>query len=379
MADKALSEMIAAFATGCMDKQNYMQFKDYIDEGGDLPKGELGELQNIISMIPVILDLESPDSSIKDLVAKKLIGMKEEIKTKIIEGKKKTTTSATKLSKSSTGSPKKNAISFIDRKASTTTSAYQFGDDDAQIPIPPRKTKAPIPEPKTPTMEPKKIETQDKTATPKSIIAPPQLINQASADRPKPTPPEKVSSGIMGVVALLLSIVLFSILAYFTFTSFKSLNGTVDDLTTQVNALKNQLGTANNFISNYTSLIEFFNYKDIIVTGLSSPDATEKGSAQILLSFGQKEGLIQFKEVKPLQPNQGYQVWAQSKGQSYSLGVYQPSGSEYLKINSFPFLPKENIESYFVTTESNEGSPAPSTIIYLSSTAAGKILKSRVN
>src|SRR3989339_1848838 len=90
MADKALSEMIAAFATGCMDKENYMQFKDYMDEGGNLPKGELGELQNIISMIPVILDLEKPDPTIKDLVAKKLIGMKEEIKTKIIEGKRKT-------------------------------------------------------------------------------------------------------------------------------------------------------------------------------------------------------------------------------------------------------------------------------------------------
>ena len=191
MADKALSEMIAAFAAGCMDKQNYMQFKDYIDEGGLLPKRELGELQNIISMIPVILDLESPDSSIKDLVAKKLIGMKEEIKTKIIEGKKKTTTSATKINKSSTGLSKKNAISFIDRKASTTTSAYQFGDDDVQIHVPPEKIKTLTPQSKSPTMETKKIELPDKTATPKSILAPPQLINQATAERPKPTPQEK--------------------------------------------------------------------------------------------------------------------------------------------------------------------------------------------
>jgi len=228
-------------------------------------------------------------------------------------------------------------------------------------------------------METNKIESGVRTASPKSILSPPQLINQASEERPKSVPTEKASSGIMGAVALLLSIVLFSILAYFTFTSIKTLNGTVDDLTTQVNALKNQIGTANNFVSNYTSLIEFFNYKDIIVTGLSGTDTAEKGSAQILLSFGQKEGLIQFKNVKPLQPHQGYQVWAQSKGQSYSLGVYQPAGSEYLKINSFPFLPKENIESYFVTTESNEGSPAPSTIIYLSSSAAGKVLKGRVN
>ncbi|MCX6174955.1 MAG: anti-sigma factor [Ignavibacteriales bacterium] len=379
MADKALSEMIAAFAAGCMDKQNYMQFKDYMDESGYLPKGELGELQNIISMIPVILDLERPDPSIKDLVAKKLIGMKEEIKTKIIEEKKKTTAAATKLSKSSVGSPKNKSISFIDRKASTTTSAFQFGDDDAQIPITPRKTKTPIPEPKTPTMGSKKIESPDKTTTPKSLIAPPQLIAQATTEQQRPTSPEKASSGIMGLSALLLSIVLFSILGYFTFTSIKTLNGTVDDLTAQVNSLKNQLGAANNFISNYTFLIEFFNYKDIIVTGLSSSDAAEKGSAQLLLSFNQKEGLIQFKNVKPLQPNQGYQVWVQSKGQSYSLGVYQPSGSEYLKINSFPFLPKENIESYFVTIESNEGSPTPSTIIYLSSSTAGKILKGRAN
>ena len=377
MADKALSEMIAAYAVGCMDKQNYMQFKDYMDEGGYLPKGELGELQNIISMIPVILDLESPDPSIKDLVAKKLIGMKEEIKTKIIEEKKKTTLAATNLSKSSVGQNKNRTISFIDKKAARKTATLQFGDDNAKIPAAPVKSE--ITEPQTQNMESPKIESPDMAATPKSIIAPSQLTPRATTEEQKPASPEKTSSGIMGLVALLLSIVLFSILSYFTFTSVNSLNGTVDDLTTQVNSLKNQIATANNFISNYTSLIEFFNYKDIIVTGLSSPDAAEKGSAQVLLSFSQKEGLIQFKDVKPLQPNQGYQVWVQNKGQSYSLGVYQPGGSEYLKINSFPFLPKENIEAYYVTIESNEGSPTPSTVIYLSSSAAGKIPKGRVN
>jgi len=376
--DKALSEMIAAFAAGCMDKQNYMQFKDYMDEGGYLPKSELGEFQNIISMIPVILVLERPNLSIKDLVAKKLIGMKEEIKTKIIEGKKRTNAAATKLSKSSVGSAKNKTISFIDRKTSTTSSAFQAGSDDTQISLPPRRAKTPIPEPKTPAMDPKKIESRDTTGTPKSLLPPPQLIAQPT-EQTKPDSQEKASSGIMGVVALLLSIVLFSILSYFTFTSIKSLNGTVEDLATQVNSLKNQIGTANNFISNYTSLIEFFNYKDIIVIGLSSSDAAEKSFAQILLSFSQKEGLIQFKDVKQLQQNKGYQVWVQSKGQSYSLGVYQPSGSEYLKINSFPFLPKENIESYFVTIESNVGSPTPSTVIYLSSSTAGKILKERAN
>lgn len=377
-ADKALSEMIAAFAAGCMDKQNYMQFKDYIDEGGYLPKGELGELQNIISMITVILELERPDPSIKDLVAKKLIGMKEEIKTKIIEEKKKTTAATTRLRKSTLSSAKNKTISFIDRKTPPPQS-YQVRNDDAQIPIPPGKTLTPMSAPKGPTTDRKKIESSEKISMPNSITGPPQLIAHPRVEEQKPIPPENASSGIMGVVALLLSIVLFSILSYFTFTSIKTLNGTVDDLSMQVNLLKNQLSTANNFISNYTSLIEFFNYKDIIVTGLSSLDPAEKGSAQILLSFSQKEGLIQFKEAKPLQLNKAYQVWAQSKGQSYSLGVYQPNGSEYLKINSFPFIPKEKIESYFVTIESKEGSPTPSTVIYLSSSTSGNIPRVRVN
>src|ERR1035437_366337 len=91
MADKAIHEMISAFAAGCMDKANFVQFKDYINEGGELPDRELGELQNIISMIPVILDLEIPDPAIKDMVAKKLIGMKDEIKTKIIAEKTRAT------------------------------------------------------------------------------------------------------------------------------------------------------------------------------------------------------------------------------------------------------------------------------------------------
>ena len=143
-------------------------------------------------------------------VAKKLIGMKEEIKTKIIEEKKKTNAATTKLSKSTFSPAKNKTISFIERKATGTTSALQFGDDNAQVPILSRKTKTktPIPEPKTPTIEPKKVEPLDKTTTPRSIIAPPQLIAQATAEQAKPTSPERASSGTMGLVALLLSIIL---------------------------------------------------------------------------------------------------------------------------------------------------------------------------
>jgi len=80
MTNNPIHEMIAAFAAGCMDNENFIQFKDYFKEGGELPKGELGELQNIVSMIPIILDLETPDPALKDKVAKRLIELKDEIK-----------------------------------------------------------------------------------------------------------------------------------------------------------------------------------------------------------------------------------------------------------------------------------------------------------
>ena len=75
--DQAVFEMMAAFAVGCMDKENYVQVKEFLDEGGELPERQLGELQNIVAMIPIILELEKPAPEIKDLVAKKLISMKD--------------------------------------------------------------------------------------------------------------------------------------------------------------------------------------------------------------------------------------------------------------------------------------------------------------
>jgi hypothetical protein len=93
----------------------------------------------------------------------------------------------------------------------------------------------------------------------------------------------------------------------------------------------------------------------------------------LLLSFGEKDGLIQFKNVKQLPLNQAYQVWVNTKGQSYSLGTYQPNGSEYLKIVSFPFVPKEQIESFRVTIGPNNGVQTPPANTFLIGSFSGKV------
>jgi hypothetical protein len=357
MANNPIQEMIAAFAVGCMDKENFIQFKDYLKEEGELPKGELGELQNIVSMIPIILELETPDPSLKDNVAKRLINMKDEIKTKIREDRKKTF--ATTVTKSSTfviSKTKANKITAPHAEPELQ-GEHKFPDtfhSTAKIELPNEFTKSVAHE-----LRSSKIESEQ----PQSLFAP--GVSSRSTGTPSQTN-EKFSNGLIGWVSLMLSIILFCIVGYFTYNSVSSLNKKVDELESKITSLRGELASSTNFVNNYISVIEFFNYKDVTVVNLNSTAAGDKATARVFLAYEEKEGLVQFKNVKPLQPNQGYQLWLISKGQAYSMGVYVPNGSEYLRITSFPFIPKELIQEIRVTIESNTGSPTPSVQNYLS-------------
>lgn len=364
MASDPILEMISAFASGCMDKENFVQFKDYINSGGSLPDSELGDLQNIVSMIPVILDLEQPDPAIKDSIAKKLIAMQDEIKTRIREEKKKTTQV---LDKSSTFSDLKTAAgkTFIKEPPAEKTSTLQFMK-------PKQKTKLVHSEVLNPEPENEPVHGSTKIDS----VIPEQSQRLFTSQNPpsvqSPENQDKPSGSLAGWLAVILVILLFTILGYYTYTSFDEISDKYDELQREVNTLRSELTTSNNFVSNYISLIEFFNNRDVTVVNLSSLDPNDKALARIFLAFDQKEGLIQFRNARLLQQNQGFQVWVVSKNQSYSIGVYSPSQNEYMRITAFPFLPKDQIERIKVTIESNTGSPTASTLTYLEGTLTGK-------
>ncbi len=334
MSDDAIHEMMAAFAIGCMDRKNFIQFKDYVDAGGELPEGALGELQNIVSLIPAILEIEKPKESLKDEVAKRLIGLQDEIKTRIREEKRKTLLGKT----------------FQTAEKETDKPTFQLSN----------LTKSTV-------VKETKEEKATKTKYDGSVI-PEKPVQYITPQPSMPQVKEKSGGAIIGWLALLISIILFSVLGYYSFSSIDSLNKQIEELNHDITLFRSELSRTNNFINNYLSFIEFFNYTDVMIVNLTSTDPNEKASARVFLSFDVKEGLIQFKNVKPLQPNQGYQLWAVSKGIAYSMGVYTPSSNEYIHISSFPFIPKENIEMLKITIESNSGSPTPSVQSYLEGT-----------
>ncbi len=355
MAD-SIREIISAFASGCIDKANFVQFKEYLNAGGDLPANELGELQNIVSMIPIILDIELPDPTIKDNVAKKLIGLKEEIKSRIQEERKKTIVTFGGESAVQGAATRQTVIKSPAASPSTFTIAENW-----------KKTS--INEPPSTFI---KGDTKESGVKTMANEQPQSLFSNQPQQQPQQvyTPPvqDKSTSSLPGWLAIILVILLFTILGYYTYTSVDELNKQVEDLKHDITSLRSELATANNFMSVHISLIEFFNYKDVVVSNLSAVSPVDKGSARLLLAFDQKEGLIQFRNTVSLQPNQGLQLWVVSRGQSYSLGVYSPNGSEYIRLTSFPFLPKEQIDLIKLTIESNTGSPTPSVQTYLQGT-----------
>ncbi|MBK7629297.1 MAG: hypothetical protein IPJ23_00910 [Ignavibacteriales bacterium] len=78
--------MLQTKALGCIDENENKELQEFIDAGHLFPWDELGKFQNIASLLPLALELELPDSELKDRVALKLIKLSEQLRTsKIIE------------------------------------------------------------------------------------------------------------------------------------------------------------------------------------------------------------------------------------------------------------------------------------------------------
>lgn len=312
MAEKVIHEMISAFAAGCMDKENYINFKDYIETGGELPHRELGEMQNLMAMIPLILELELPDVNLKDNVAKKLISLQGEIKAKIKEEK----TRLTKEKELTTSKPTDNTITKAKVTKEFLTEAFEKNTESKP--------------------ERKKVKDQK----------PAVISGQFSR------------WGLW--IGFGLIIVLLTIAAFYFYNLNKSLSNDVSNLRTEITDLQDEISSNRDFIRDYDSLIEFFSYKDIVVVDLSPAGENSNASGKLFISYGQLKGLLELNGLQSLSPEETFQLWVVSRGVSYSLGVFKPTPQDrYFEIPQIPYISKEEMELARLTIEPLDGSDTP--------------------
>lgn len=368
MADQAIHEMISAFAAGCMDQENYKQFKNYIRSGGELPEGELGELQNVVSLVPSILDLEKPDAELKEKVAKRLISLQDEIKKKIKEKKERLTNEFTGLTEESARHKTRDDDKPADHFA-TDIHRANFTHDEKKI------------------ADSKENETRvRKSDESKQYVKPkPQPIGfqtqtqfQKAQQLPQGTKPvnSKLYMGMWIGSSTLLVILIIFIFYFLKITA--ELETKVNTLTVQNNELRNQLLVANKFITDYSDFVDFFNYKDVKLVNLAGSELSLLSSGKLFISFEAREGLLKLNDLPSLSSDQAYQLWLVSRGQSYSLGLFLPKpGDKYLKIKNIPPVPENDVDLVRITNENKAGAEIPQGNTYLFGTFAGSTPQQR--
>lgn len=73
-------ELLQGKALGCLDPAENENFNKLMEEDNDFPWQELGQYQNLVAFLPTLLDIKTPDSDVKDNIAKKLYEYAEKVK-----------------------------------------------------------------------------------------------------------------------------------------------------------------------------------------------------------------------------------------------------------------------------------------------------------
>lgn len=325
MANDAINEMISAFALGCMDKKNYKQFKNYIRGGGELPNGELGDAQNIISLIPTILDIDSPREELKNELGNRLIEIQKNIKNRVVEDRRETRIDA--------------EDKFLERNSSTKIFDVDERREDFS-----RQSKSED----NPTIPPTRV----KEVTPNRVNTSVQ-----AQEAPKSNSLNIILLWIFSSI-LLIAIV---ILSYFSFDKSSNLAEENSTLHNQIVKLRTDLSRTNNFVNENKEFVDFFNNPNISIIQLKGMDNESKESGRLLISFDAGEGLLQLNNMPRIDSDKVYQLWLVSKGSTFSLGSFEITpDKKYIKFSEIPFVMKEDIQLFRISQEMRAETEMPS-------------------
>jgi len=321
---------------------------NYILDNDDLPKGEMGELQNIISLVPTLLELDKPADSLKRNLEKRI---------QDLEGIRLTSAEKTKIENKfkeeilpPISEPKE--IKITDTKAQTIVEEDVKKQTFIEEPI---RSNSSVPKEKT-VLKSEPLHDVGENEIPKTKII------ETKSDH---FDERKSFSILPWLLAGILFVILVLVTIYFNNTNTE-LNNEINTIKSQLSGFQGEIATTNKFVNDHVALIEFFNHKNVEIVNFQGSDINLDASGKLLISFEAGEGLLQLKNTSPLSSNEAFQLWMVSKNESYSLGtiVTRPD-LEYYKITNIPFLKKEEVRMFRITKETREGAEIPQGITYL--------------
>lgn len=350
MADQQIREMISAYAAGCLDVDNFINFKEYLISDGDLPYGELGELQNVIALLALTQDLEQPPVALKASVAKKLISLKGEIKEKLKAEKSQILDKEPSLDKNTKYSVvdefDKNKQTNFDDKINKTDKAEDVNKFST------------------------KIDTVKTAASDKQMLEPEAELKTSS---PKYYTEDVVTKNRIlqhskfGFYGSICAMILLLISFYFIYSNNKELRQELSNLNIVLKENQARLSETQNFINDNKKLIDFFAYNNISTINFENPSSFSNSSGKLFISFEKASALLMINNLPEALPGEMYQLWLVSRGRSYPIISFIPNKStNYLQISELPKISKSEIDLFRITSEKkpNPDLPEGKTILF---------------
>ena len=315
--DNDLNEMIAAYAVGCMDKENHSYFKKHKLSGGYLPKGKLGQLQTAISLLPVTLKKTEPPEELKDSLGYKLLSIHKSILDGTLPDRRKT--------------PKRN----------------EPAEDTQPIQMP---TMAERTEKESP-LEYSPLDKENEL---------PLEFEQEEIEKPKSS---------FSKLFWFFNFILLAGLIYFSYLisdeTFQ-LNNKVGSMKHQLAKIDSETSTARIFISKYMEFINFFNNPNIKIIHLIGGKGSPNSSGRLFVSFDAGEGLLDVNKLPVLEKDKLYSLWMFNNNVEiplYSFRINQ--GQRYIKIPRIPYTTTDKVILFRITKEEKSDIKKPLGKTYL--------------
>ncbi len=391
-------EFIFPFSLGCLDENDFLIFREYLNSGEEAGLQELGEFQNLTSLLPIILNIETPTSQTKDNVARRLYKIRDEKR-----GKSNFNDSQSK--KVIDSQSKK-----IDQESKVSElfgTKIDYANDELESQIQEQKDSEALPK-KLKTMtngfevvKPKKrpedffhskkdkpdnggdfnnSENQEKDNLNKNtddILS--NNIDENKAGSGSSSQPKKKAYTLHGdygqdkkknkkerkYTGIILFVIFLLLVAAGGYYYYQRVAIEVSNYKSHIAGLNNKIENLYSTLSENKNLSEFLRSKNIRVINLESVQKKQSGYGKLLLNFDNSKGYLLLSQMPGLGKGMVYQLWLSMNKTYISMGTFNPGNGEvYFSIN-LPEITNQDATKFLITEEPAIGSIQPGKAVFL--------------
>ena len=381
------SDYIIQYSLGSLDREDLLKFKKYRETTPEFAWKELGEYQNLISLLPAIVNFEVPPAHIKNKIARKLYRMREEVKA-IRSGEIKNL-KPVQIGHSESDSTLIERINAFDEKDDATFQKSAQGEyesnEDSELPVSTWSSQG------------------GKKTSFETVNVDEDSQKSELAEENKPEGKESIQSGIIDfeavrplskesfsydgesgddgeernylerrvyvkekgyagliTIILMLIFIVIGVIAYLLYTE------KADAYEAEINRLNQQVDDIISENQEKVELTGITTLNNAQTINLNATDIDSNNSGKIIYSLINKRGYLYLSYLPTLEENRAYQLWGNISGDFISLLVFRPSkNAEYYPF-TLPDILTSDIE-FIVVESSSSGFTRPGKKIYLQS------------